>query len=393
MPISNDRFSLSRFLVSAGALVVIVAGLRAAKPLIVPFLTAAFIAVICFPVLAWLQSKRVAKGIALLAILAGLVLIGGLLVMIIGNSLTGFNENLPTYQARFEQQIQHATAWLAEHKIDVSGILTGLDFKSQRATGLIAGLVGGVSSLLSDGLVILLTVVLLLLEMATIPEKLAVAFGTSHSSVAIVRRIAHETRRYMALKTMVSLMTGVVATLMLMCFGVDYPVLWGLLAFLLNFVPTIGSLIAAAPPVVLAWLQFDLAIAIYVAIGYAILNMVIGNLIEPRLMGRSLGLSTLVVFVSLVFWGWVLGPIGMILSVPLTMTIKIALENIDEARPIAVLLDSEATSYAVSKVATTNEGEAREASGDTHAPAQEPTSDAHESVREATGDMHGSGAE
>jgi len=148
-------------------------------------------------------------------------------------------------------------------------------------------------------------------------------------------------QRYMAIKTWMSLMTGCVVALWLYIIGVDYPLLWGLLAFLLNYVPNIGSIIAAVPAVLLALIQLGGGSAILAGAGYLVVNMAIGNFLEPRVMGKGLGLSTLVVFISLVFWGWVFGPVGMLLSVPLTMTIKIALDSNEETRWASVLLGSE----------------------------------------------------
>ena len=122
--------------------------------------------------------------------------------------------------------------------------------------------------------------------------------------------------------------------------GVDYPVLWGLLAFFFNFVPNIGSVIAAVPAIVLAMIQTDLLTTLLTAIGYLVINVIVGNFLEPKIMGKGLGLSTLVVFLSLVFWGWVLGPVGMLLSVPLTMIVKISLENFEQTRWMAILLSA-----------------------------------------------------
>ena len=143
---------------------------------------------------------------------------------------------------------------------------------------------------------------------------------------------------YMSLKTVVSLFTGILAGVLVKALNVDYPVLWGLIAFFFNYVPNIGSFIAAVPPVLLALIQYDFKWAMVMAIGYAAINGIIGNFVEPRMMGKGLGLSTLVVFLSLVFWGWVLGPVGMLLSVPLTMIVKIALENFEQTRWLAILL-------------------------------------------------------
>ena len=151
----------------------------------------------------------------------------------------------------------------------------------------------------------------------------------------------NDVKQYMAIKTWVSLATGVLAAAWTAVLGVDYPLLWGLLAFALNYVPNIGSIIAAVPAVLLALVQLGLFEALMTAGGYVAVNLVMGNVVEPRFMGRGLGLSTLVVFLSLLFWGWVLGPVGMLLSVPLTITAKIALDSRKETRWIAILLGPE----------------------------------------------------
>jgi predicted PurR-regulated permease PerM len=143
---------------------------------------------------------------------------------------------------------------------------------------------------------------------------------------------------YMFIKTLVSLVTGLLVTVMVTILGVDLPLLWGLLAFALNFVPNIGSVIAGLPPVLLTLVQLGPLRALLVAIGYVVINLLIGSVLEPRFLGRGLGLSTLVVFLSLLFWGWLLGPVGMLLSVPLTMTAKIALDSREDTRWLAVLL-------------------------------------------------------
>jgi len=134
------------------------------------------------------------------------------------------------------------------------------------------------------------------------------------------------------------MMTGLIIAIAMWIIGVDYPVLWGVLAFMLNFVPNIGSIIAAVPAVLLAMVQLGLPSALVVAAVYVAVNVLIGNIVEPRFMGKGLGLSTLVVFVSLVFWGWVLGPVGMLLSVPLTITVKLALDSKPETQWLGHLL-------------------------------------------------------
>jgi predicted PurR-regulated permease PerM len=142
----------------------------------------------------------------------------------------------------------------------------------------------------------------------------------------------------MSMKTIISLVTGLFIGFALWFIGVDYPVLWGVLAFMLNFVPNIGSIIAAVPAVLLTVVQLGVTPALMVASVYIAVNIIVGSIIEPKYMGKGLGLSTLVVFVSLVFWGWVLGPVGMLLSVPLTITVKLALDSKPETKWLGHLL-------------------------------------------------------
>jgi predicted PurR-regulated permease PerM len=181
----------------------------------------------------------------------------------------------------------------------------------------------------------------MLLEASSLPSKLRAALRAPEESLSHLRAVMQTINRYMALKASTSLLTGVLVWIWLRLLGVDFPAMWGTLAFLLNFVPTIGSFIAAIPAVLLALVQLDLQVALLTALGFLVINVTIGNLVEPRVMGRGLGLSTLVVFVSLVFWGYMLGSAGMFLSVPLTMALKIVLDANPQTRPIAILLGPE----------------------------------------------------
>jgi predicted PurR-regulated permease PerM len=147
-----------------------------------------------------------------------------------------------------------------------------------------------------------------------------------------------ELRRYLAVKTWISMLTGAALGLWVAAIGLDFAVFWGLVAFLLNYIPNLGSIIAAIPPTLLALVQLGPGPAVLVVLGYLVVNMALGNIVEPMVMGRRLGLSTLVVFLSLVFWGWLFGPVGMFLSVPLTMAVKITLESSREFRWVAILL-------------------------------------------------------
>ena len=186
---------------------------------------------------------------------------------------------------------------------------------------------------------ILLIVIFILLEASGFPQKLQDAFPDHERTMGPFRTFMEGVNRYFALKTVFSLVTGNTVWLWLAVLGVDFAPTWGMIAFFLNFVPNIGSIIAAIPAVLLALIQLGVPSALLACLGYALVNIVVGNILEPKFMGRGLGLSTLVVFISLVFWGWVLGPIGMVLSIPLTMIVKIALATDEDTLWIAILLE------------------------------------------------------
>jgi predicted PurR-regulated permease PerM len=329
-----------QFLYVAAALVVVVAGMKTANALVVQLLVAVFLAALCLPTFNWLLRKRVPAAASLFIVISAMLIIGVFVVAVIGTSVNDFAHEFPIYQVKFLALQQDVFDWLKEKGIDTDEIVNEDVFDTRRALGAFTAMLGSFSTLMGDAFVIFLIFVFVLLEAAVFEDKLG-AIG-SGSSRARFDRIQDDIRRYIAIKTVVSLMTGVLVAVWLSILGVPYPVMFGMLAFLFNFVPNIGSIIAAVPAVVLAMLQLGIGPACYAAAGYLVVNVVIGNVIEPRVMGKSLGLSTLVVFLSLIFWGWVLGPIGMILSVPLTMIVKIVLENSSDLRWVAILLDSKA---------------------------------------------------
>ena len=197
------------------------------------------------------------------------------------------------------------------------------------------------SSILTNALLILLTVVFILLEAADFLNKLRAVLKNPERTLSTIEKFSQSAKRYLVIKTLISAATGLVIWHWLLILGVDYPLLWGMLSFLLNYVPNIGPLIAALPVALLALVQLGMGSALLTVLGFVVLHIVVGNLIEPKLMGKGLSLSTLVVFLSLVFWGWVLGPIGMILSVPMTSLVKIGLESYEDTRGLAIMLGSD----------------------------------------------------
>ena len=188
-------------------------------------------------------------------------------------------------------------------------------------------------------MLIMFTVLFMLLEAWTFPAKLNAMQGVRGGDVmAEIAKVIDSTKNYIVMKALTSLATGILVGIGLAWVGLDYAVLWGFLAFALNFIPNIGSILAAVPAVLLSLLQLGPVETLIVIAIYLVANTVIGSIIEPAVMGRRVGLSTLAVFLSLVFWGWLLGPVGMLLSVPLTMVIKFAAQTSDQTQWLAVLL-------------------------------------------------------
>lgn len=394
-----------RALIVSACFVIVVAGMKASREILVPFLFSVFIAVLAGPPIAAMKKRGLPTWLAILTVL-GVLALGGLFVTAIATrSITSFRQKLPTYTERVEDAKAGFTEWATGAATDLSGWIPFLpdsdrdgvidgddladavvaedgeddgeasegDDASSGVDGLDGeedvSLVGGamrflageafdplavlqksasllteVASVVTNAALILLTVLFLLLESSTLPSKiLAISGENGRELLERISAIADDVNHYMALKTIVSALTGMVIAGWLAWLGVDFALLWGLLAFLLNFIPNLGSILAGIPAVLLAWVQLGPTTAGLATLGYVAVNGFVGNVLEPRLLGRGLGLSTLVVFLSLIFWGWVLGAAGMLLSVPLTMACKVALQSSGDLRWIAILLSGDPT--------------------------------------------------
>jgi len=333
-------FRAPTVLIFAGFIIVI-AGMKAASSILVPFFLAVFIAVICTPPLFWLQRKGVPKILALVVILVVILGAGLLFGVLIGPSLNDFLISLPNYQERLSNHFAAFVNWLHEKGVNIPKEEVSGSFQPGWVMALAGNIFSALSSVLANMFLILLTVVFILLEAAALPEKLRVVLKNPERSLSAIEQFSQSAKRYLVIKTLTSAATGLVILLWLLILGVDYPVLWATLSFLLNYVPNIGPIIAALPVALLALVQLGVGSALLTVLGFVVVHIVLGNLIEPKVMGTGLSISPLVVLLSLVFWGWVLGPLGMILSVPMTSLVKIALESHKETRGIATLLGSD----------------------------------------------------
>ena len=339
---SDSSVNSAGRVVSFAAVIIIIYGLQMAKALLVPFLVAVFLALITVRPMLWMQSKRVPGILAALTIVSTIMLILAILAAILGTSVADFTAALPSYQERLDVIIKGAFDFISEH-VDGDDAIQSLSdmIDPGWAMGLAATILNAIKDVLTNTFLIFFTMVFILLEASTAETKVTAAFGRSDESIARLGIFLANLGNYLGIKTIMSLATGLLAGLLTWSLGVDFPLLWAMLAFLLNYVPTIGSIIAAVPAVLLALVQLGPSEASATALGYAGINVVFGNFLEPRLMGYGVGVSPLVIFVGLVFWGFIFGPVGMLLSVPLTMTLKMGLESDERTRWIAILLGSE----------------------------------------------------
>ncbi|MEM9352330.1 MAG: AI-2E family transporter [Planctomycetota bacterium] len=426
MSTPETRADPFRWLLGMAALVIVVAGLRAAQPLVVPFLVAAFLAVLCAPAMQALEKRGLPQMVALGVVILGVTLLMLAAAGIATRSIADFVGKDSEYRAAIRVGVDRSLDWLDAHGVStslfrgdgepefspvdpagsveadqavaglseegeaISGVEPGdaSDSKGvvgeaneEAATeeaeteeagggetepeetvneevgklagqliGFLTSFLGGLSTLFSNAFLVLMTVLFMLLEASGMSRKLIVLSGGTTRTLEQAEKIRVAVLRYTTLKTWISLLLGACVWLLLRALGVKYAELWALMAFLLNFIPNIGSFIAAIPAVIVALIEiepsqnedlFNVSRGLLTAAGYGVINLVVSNLLEPKVMGKDLGLSALVVFVSLVFWGWVLGPVGLLFSVPLTMVVKIVMENFEQTRWFAVLLSAD----------------------------------------------------
>ena len=344
-----------RLLLPAAALVVFIAGLRAADTILIPFMVAVFVTVLSLPILFWLQKLGLPRPIAVFITITGAaaVLAGAGFLVTMG--LVEFADRMPRYRADLDREVQQIVTWLDQRGFVVK---TTDILDPDTAVKLVQKSTAAVAGIVQDTILVLLITVFMLFEAAYFPAKLRATMGDR--LVRDVARVTQEVQRYLGIKTIMSASVGLAAGIWVAFCDVDYPIFWGLVAFIMHFIPNIGAFLASIPPVILAVFENGTGTALVVALGYTVINMVLGNLVEPALMGRRFGLSTLVVFLSLIFWGWVWGPIGMLLSVPLTIIVKILFEGSEEWRWLAVLLGPPLSSPE-DEAAGTSKGEASKA--------------------------------
>ena len=322
----RDSVQPEKILFTIAAIAIVLGAMRVASGVLVPGLLALFIAIVCTEPMYWLAEKGLPRWLTILLVVLLLLAVSSLMPLVVSGSIVQFNQQLPVYQERLDDLMLRSSVWLQQFGYTSESLRTIFDPSALLAyVQVILGALGGI---LSSYLLIMLLVIFILVDL---PRSLADGDTTPGQ---IIRTVQH----YFAIKTFTSLLTGAIIAAWCILMDVQYPFLWGFIAFLFNFIPTIGSVLAAIPAVLLALMFNGLFSAIVVMIGYLVINFGISNGLEPRIMGQQLGIRFVWIFVSLVVWGWILGPVGMLLAVPLTMTFRIIFDKHRDTQWIADIL-------------------------------------------------------
>ena len=337
--------------VTLACLFVVLTGMKIAANVLVPIVYAFFLAVLSYPMVRWLRRRRVPAGLALgitmlvnLGALAGMVTVGVRL-------LISFWADLPRYLRGLQQYSNDAAAWLeangvAGAKGTVSGLFdwnnligwaTQQDVMSNLGS-LGISTFGTLATFLASLIMVIIVMMFILMEAHGTQSRLQAVHLSGGPDLTGLMRSADDIQKYLGVKTLISALTGLMAGFWCWFFDLHYPLLWALLAFLFNYIPAVGSTAASVPAIGEALVQHGPATAIFVAIGYGGINFFLDNFVQPTMLGNRFGISPLVVILSVIFWGWLWGPLGMFLAVPLTMVLKVLLDNNAEFQWISVAM-------------------------------------------------------
>lgn len=337
----------SQAVVTLACLFVVLTGMKVAANVLVPIVYAFFLAVLSYPIVRWLRRHRVPAGLALgitmlmnLSVLAGLVTVGIRL-------LISFWRDLPNYLRGLEKYSNDLGAWLelkgvADAKTTLGGIFDWNNLISwaakQNMMGMLSTTFGTLATFLASLIMVIIVMMFILMEAHGTQSRLHAVSLSGGPDLSGLMRSADDIQKYLGVKTLISALTGLLAGFWCWFFDLHYPLLWALLAFLFNFIPAVGSTAACVPAIVEALVQHGPGTAIFVAIGYGGINFFLDNFVQPTMLGNRFGISPLVVILSVIFWGWLWGPLGMFLAVPLTMVLKVLLDNNAEFQWISVAM-------------------------------------------------------
>ncbi|NTV00096.1 MAG: AI-2E family transporter [Methanoregulaceae archaeon] len=327
----------TRILIFFSGIIIVLAGMKAAAPIVAPIAFSVFLAVIFGMLLTWLEKKGLSRRLALVTTLTIFFSIIAVFIVVIAGSVFRIFSEIPGYQAQLERSIAMLATYLDPVGFDPAWIsLPQIIRFLERIT---SGFAGGLLDIVVITLVVILTTAFLILEARGFSTKIRNIIGEYRpGDIDRFTLLARRNVDYIIIRTAVNLVMGIGTAILLALIGVEYAIFWGFLAFLLGFIPYVGFWLAVLPPTFLAWFQIGPLAAIAVVAGCGVINLLVEYVLFPNIAGRSLSLSPAVVFISLIVWGWILGGIGVLIAVPLTLAVQMVCELFDETRWIGTLL-------------------------------------------------------
>ena len=338
----REQSSIVRPLVAIAAFIIIVAGLKAASELLGPVLLSLFVVLVTSPIMQWLKARRVPNWLANLVVILGVVAVGVLLLLFLAASVTQLTASVPEYRSLLDAQIVQLETWMDARGFESADVFKLDLFRPSRLIQVVVAFLTGLIGTLGNVGLTLFIFIYMLVGASSFTRKLNSGLGLRNPMLTKIAAFSRSVSLYLLIKGWLGAMTAIVQTLLLWFLGVDFAVLWGVLSFLFNFVPNIGYIIALVPPLILALLESGIGAALLVFVGYALINNFFDMVIGPRYLGQGLDLSTLVTFLAVIFWTWILGPIGAFLALPLTVMFKtLVLETFSDSELLAQLMGAD----------------------------------------------------
>lgn len=331
------RNATATVIIFAGVAILLLA-MRAAGEILSPMLLAMVLAITTSPILYWFRKKGAANWLALLLTIGLNVILIVAFVWLVGMSVQDFGEKIPEYDRRVGEIKQTLGSTLSNLGVDVDNLSVDQLTDPDQMLSLAAEFAGGIVSGLSNWGLILITSVFFLVEATIMPRKMRSVAEDSDPDVQRVLRYTQNVRQFMTINASVGALAAVINTILLLIIGVDFALLWGVLSFFMSFVPNVGFLLSVIPPALMALVQFGVTEMLIVIAAYVIINFMVDNIIKPRFIEDSLNISVTVTFLSLILWGWVLGPIGAILAVPMAMAVQSIFDSSKETRWLAYMM-------------------------------------------------------
>lgn len=342
--VDREGHSILRPLVAIAAFMVIVAGLKAASDLLGPILLSIFVVLVTAPITQWLRSRRVPGWLANTLVILGVVAVGLLLIVFLAASVAQLTTAVPEYRSLIDTQLAQLEALLASRGMESADLLNLGFLQPTRLIQLVVSFLTGLLGTVGNVGLTLFIFIYMLVGSQSFSQKLKVGLSHRPRLLNKILGFGQSVSLYLLIKGWLGAMAALGQTLLLLVLGVDFAVLWGVLSFLFNFIPNIGYIIALTPPLLLALLDSGIWSAVIVFVGYAVINNFFDMIVGPKFLGQGLDLSTLVTFLAVIFWTWILGPIGAFLALPLTVMFKtLVLETFPDSAILAKVISADET--------------------------------------------------